>query len=114
MPYIKTTTTAKINNEKKQALTEAFGKAIELIPGKSERWLMLGFSGDTPMALGGDSESGAAIMEVQLLGAAERTHLDALTAELTKILSDALGISKDRIYVNYTSFDTWGWNGENL
>ena len=42
MPYIDLKTTAKVTKEKEIALKAAFGKAIELIPGKSERWLMVG------------------------------------------------------------------------
>ena len=40
MPFINTKTTAKIDKEKEIAIKEEFGKAIELIRGKSERWLM--------------------------------------------------------------------------
>ena len=44
MPYIKTSTTVKVTKEMEKALTEEYGKAIELIPGKSEEWLMLNLS----------------------------------------------------------------------
>ena len=114
MPYIKTTTTAKIDNEKKQALTEAFGRAIELIPGKSERWLMLGFFGEVDMTLAGTAEGGAAMIEVQLLGSASSGAKSDLTAALTSEASSILGVSPGRIYINYSEFDTWGWNGQNL
>jgi hypothetical protein len=42
MPYINTKLSTSLSKEKETALKEQFGKAIALIPGKSESWLMLG------------------------------------------------------------------------
>ena len=114
MPFIRTTTTEKINDETLAKITADFGRAIELIPGKSEKWLMLSFDGEKQMAFGGKTDSGMAIIEVQLLGTAERKYLDRLTEALTDIVSESLEIKPDMIYVNYTYFDTWGYNSSNL
>ena len=50
MPFIETKTSVKLDESKITALKEAYGKDIELIPGKSEQWLMLNFVGDCKMA----------------------------------------------------------------
>ena len=41
MPYIKTTTNVSVPADKEQIIKQKLGKAIEIIPGKSERWLMI-------------------------------------------------------------------------
>lgn len=113
MPYIKTTTTVSISEGKKEELTRAFGRAIELIPGKSEHWLMLKFEGDARMAYRGSAED-CAMVEVDLYGAADGAALDRLTGEISEILARELGLDPDRIYLRYLSVGNWGWNGANL
>ena len=50
MPFIETKTTVKLTNQMEEKLKEAYGKDIEIIPGKSENWLMLNFVGGCHMA----------------------------------------------------------------
>ena len=113
MPYIETKTTRKIGKAESAALREALGKAIELIPGKTDKWLMLSFSGELDMAFAG-AEGDAAMISVDILGHADDNAYAALTAKICDIVSSVLSISKDRIYVKYSEFDRWGWNGINL
>ena len=113
MPFIDTKTTKKISPEDMNSLTEKFGKAIELIPGKSERWLMLNFSDGCRMAFAGSFDD-CAMLEVKLFGAADPCAYDALTAELCKTVSDTLGIPSDRIYVKYEEISAWGFAGSNF
>ena len=37
-----------------------------------------------------------------------------LTAEITKIFNEVLGIEPERIYVKYETTTNWGWNGRNF
>lgn len=43
MPFINAKISVKLTNEKEQIIKEKLGKAIELIEGKTEEWLMIGF-----------------------------------------------------------------------
>ena len=61
MPFIDTKTTVKIDKETELRLKAEFAKAIELIPGKSERWLMLSFSDNERMWFVGDDAPLAAL-----------------------------------------------------
>ena len=99
--------------EQELSLKTAFGKAIELIPGKSERWLMLSFSDNERMWFVGD-DAPLAYLSVKLFGAASDGAYDALTAKLTEIVSAQLNIPSSRIYVKYEEIDHWGWNGSNF
>ena len=114
MPFISTKTNKTLTKENEIALKEAFGKAIELLPGKTEKWLMLSFEGDAHMAFHGDMESEMAFLTVSLVGSASNQAYDNLTKELCTILQDQLGISPDMVYVKYEEIDHWGYNGFNF
>lgn len=114
MPFIETKTTKEITDDVKNRLTKQLGEAISIIKGKSERWLMLDFVGSSKMAFSGDSEKDCAIVSVALLGKAEKSEYDELTAKITEIISSELSVSPDRIYVKYTEHELWGFGGSNL
>ena len=113
MPYIETTTSVAISGKREAAIKERMGKAIELIPGKTESWLMLSFRDNVSMYFKGDYEP-CAIMQVKLFGTADEEAYANLTETLTDIIREELDIDPDRIYVAYEEINTWGWNGGNL
>ena len=114
MPYIDLKTTATVTGEKEIALKAAFGKAIELIPGKSEGWLMVKLDSECKMFLAGDNTDEIAMVEIDIFGSASDKAYDALTEKVCDILNEELSIKKDKIYVKYREVDHWGWNGENV
>lgn len=113
MPYIETKTTRKIGKAEAAALREALGKAIELIPGKTEKWLMLSFNGEVDMAFAG-IDGDAAMISVDILGHADDSVYSALTDKICETVSRVLSLPKDRIYIKYSEFERWGWNGINF
>lgn len=114
MPFIETLTSVAVDTAKEKAIKEKLGEAISLLPGKSERWLMLRTEGSCRMAFAGDDKTPCAMVKVDLFGAADDRSADALTAKITEILSLELGIPPTRIYVRYAATDTWGFAGENF
>lgn len=114
MPYIGTVTTVKINDEKREEIKKHLGKAIELINGKSEKFLMLAFNDDTKMYFSGNDDDDTAFIDVKIFGTAEKSEYDALTAKITEIYSNVLAIAPNRIYVKYEECFNWGWNGVNF
>lgn len=114
MPYINTTTTKKITPEIKKTLVEKLGKAIEIIPGKTDEWLMLNFNSEAQMAFRSTELGGAAMVEVEILGTASADDKEKLTEAICKIVTEVLGISGERTYVTYREVDTWGYNGMNF
>ena len=113
MPYIETTASIAISGRKEQAIKERMGKAIELIPGKTEGWLMLSFRDNVSMFFKGQDDP-CAICQVKLFGSADEAAYAALTAALTDILHEELDLDPDRIYVTYEEIGVWGWNGGNF
>lgn len=114
MPYISTKTNVTITNEKEVLLKEKLGKAIELIPGKSENWLMCSFEGEQSLYFKGDGSSGIAFIEVKIFGKSSQEAYTSLTKKITEIVSAELLISPDKIYVKYEEVSVWGWNGTNF
>ncbi len=114
MPYINTKTTVTISEDKKELIKKKLGNAIELIPGKSENWLMLSFDDNSSMYFKGSKEKPLAFVEVKLFGKASLDAYQKLTNEITDILNKELKIQPDCIYVKYEEVSNWGWNGNNF
>ncbi|WP_026508024.1 phenylpyruvate tautomerase MIF-related protein [Butyrivibrio sp. MC2013] len=114
MPFISTKTSAIITKEQELQLKERLGQAISIIPGKSENWLMLAIEGDIPMYFKGDNSQPVAFIEVKIYGGASSEVYEKMTAELTSIYGDILGIAPNNMYIRYFGSDDWGWNGSNF
>jgi phenylpyruvate tautomerase PptA (4-oxalocrotonate tautomerase family) len=114
MPYISTKTTVTISPEKKELIKQKLGKAIELLPGKSENWLMLSFDEDSSMYFKGSNEKPLAFVEVKIFGKSTAEAFARLTKAITEILHEELNIQPDCIFVKYEEVSVWGWNGNNF
>jgi len=114
MPFIDTKLNFRLTEEKEQALKTRLGEAIACFPGKSEYWLMLNFTDSCRMWFRGYSNHPVAMVEIKLFGAATDEVCAEMTRTVTRIFSEELGLSPDRIYVKYEFCDRWGWNGENF
>lgn len=114
MPYIDSKVSIKISEEKELELKTRLGKAIQIIPGKSESWLMVGFQDNYHLYFRGDNSMPCAFIEVKVFGREDQISFAKMTAEICDIYEDVLGIPKDHIYVKYEAVSSWGWNGNNF
>jgi phenylpyruvate tautomerase PptA (4-oxalocrotonate tautomerase family) len=114
MPYISTKTNVEISKEKEVTIKEKLGKAIALIPGKSENWLMCAFEDQVSMFFKGDGDCNIAFIEVKIFGKSTSDAYLALTKKITEIISEELSVEADKIYVKYEEVSVWGWNGMNF
>ena len=114
MPYIRTTVSNELTDAKREAIKTKFGQAIALIPGKSESWLMLTFEDKMNMYFKGDCSEDYAYLEVSIFGSTSDAAYDRLTATLSEIVNEELGIDRANIYIKYVEADHWGWNGVNF
>lgn len=114
MPYISTKTNVTLSSNNCESIKTKLGKAIELLPGKSENWLMVSFEDESNLYFKGNKDKPLAFVEVQLFGKASKDAYNNLTREITNILNDELNIQPDCIYVKYDEVSTWGWNGSNF
>lgn len=114
MPFIDAKVSVKLNEEQKENIKAGFGKAIGLIPGKSEGWLMVGLQDEYCLYFKGNQNGPTAFVQVQVYGGENPAAFDKLTGEITAILNREASISPDRIYVAYQTTGNWGWNGGNF
>lgn len=114
MPFINSKITLKVEKEIQDVIKERLGKAIELIPGKSESWLMVGFEDEYSLYFKGQDCEKAAFVEVKVLGTVTKESYDQLTAEICKIYKEVLDIPGDQIYIKYEEVSHWGYNGFNF
>jgi len=112
MPYIKTTANIAISKDQRDAIKTQLGKDISLL-GKSESWLMVDFQENAPLYFKGGQEP-AALVGVDLYGGASGTAYGKMTEAITRLLSERLSITPDRIFVKYQEHKIWGWNGSNF
>ena len=102
MPYCNIKTNVKV--EKKKELSKELTKVIELIPGKTENWIMTSIGTDDPCAL----------ITLKTYGEPAQQYYDMVTEGFTKTVSQMLKIRPDRIYVDHEPIAHWGWNGANF
>jgi len=114
MPFIGSKVTVKISEEKEEIIKKKLGEAIQLIPGKSETFLMVGFEDEYSLYLGGEKLENGAFVEIKIFGKANKDDYAKLTAEVCKIYEEELQILKNKIYVKYEEVENWGWNGSNF
>ena len=100
--------------EQETRIKTLLGRAIELIPGKTENWLMLQFEDNCRLWFRGENENPMAMVQVQVFGKAKAEYYDALTKRICALLEEYLSIQPENIYVKYEETSHWGWNGSNF
>lgn len=114
MPFINSKVNVKITKEQEESIKTKLGKAIELIPGKSETWLMVGFEDEYSLYFKGKSFEKIAFVEVKIFGKADSLAYEKLTKAICKIYEEELQIPSDHTYVTYEEITNWGYNGFNF
>ena len=115
MPYIEVVTNVKLEKNNCDELNRTLGKLIEIIPGKTEKWLMVHLEDEAKLCFAGDSESPAAIAFLKAFGRELSPEIyDELTAAVTEKCAGLIGVAPERFYVEYEYTSHWGWNGKNF
>ena len=112
MPFIDCKLNTDITKQQETELKEEFGKAISLIPGKSENCLMVNIQPKCSLYFRGSSEQPTAYISVMVYGKANPAAYDALTSRFNTILSRIAGI--EEMYVSYSETSNFGYNGSNF
>lgn len=111
MPFIQVRVSEKLDEQKIEAVKAKLGKAISLISGKSEAYLMVQVETDCHLYFKGNQDAPTAMCDVSIFGKASRTDCEALTGEICHILEEAAAVPPSRCYVKFQFADTWGFNG---
>lgn len=113
MPFIEIKTNINVSDTSVSLIEKMLGKDIEILPGKSEKWLMVNIIDKQKMCFDGSDEP-CLIAFVDLYGRCDDKSLNSFTSKISDLLSDELNIPKERIYVRYQFTDYWGYAGENF
>ncbi len=114
MPFIGSKVSVKTTDSQKEELKKRLGQAIAILPGKTEKWLMVELEDEKKLYFGGDDSEPTAYVEVSILGNPDSASFAKMTGELSRIYDEILGIKPDRLYVKYDTTKDWGWNGSNF
>lgn len=113
MPMINSKVTVQLSKEKEDILKAELGKAISVM-GKTETYLMVGFEDNYDLYFGGKRLEKGAFVSVSVLGEVNSEESKKMSAEVCKIFEKELGIPGDKIYITYSGYKNWGWNGGNF
>ncbi len=113
MPMINSKITLSVPQEKRYVLKSEIGKAIAVM-GKPESYLMLGFEDNYDLYFGGKKLEKGAFISVEVLGEVNAADSQKMSAKLCEIFQKELGIPGDKIYITYSGYKNWGWNGTNF
>lgn len=111
MPFIISRVSKTITPQQETTLKTRLGKAISLVPGKSEDYLLLGFEDNYHLYLRGDNSRPMAYIEVSIFGNEDHAGYDSFTVEVTRVFQDVLDIQPKNIYIRYSDIPAWGCAG---
>lgn len=114
MPFINSRVSIPMTEPQKETVKEKLGRAISIIPGKTEKWLMIEFADNCDLYFQGNKKEASAFVEIKVFGSIPEDCLDELTRTVCGIYETDLQINKERVYVKYEEIGKWGWNGSNF
>jgi len=111
MPLLKIHTNQSLDDAAQTALMQKASSTVAGLLGKPERYVMIALVTDQPMLFAG-SDAPLAYLELKSIGLPDDAT-PSLSAALCQLISEALDIAQDRIYIEFTSAERhlWGWNG---
>ena len=109
MPYISFKTNHKLTLRQENTIKSKSGELISLIPGKTEKALMIHMEDDQIMYFKGE-ETPCMVIEINLYKSAEFDDKKKLTEAMIQMIHETTKIEADNIYVIFHEFDHWGLN----
>lgn len=114
MPYIHVNVSVEPTKEEELKVKEGLGRIIEMIPGKSEAFLMVQIQSGCHLYFGGNQDAETSYIKVEAFGGLSDECCLTLTQNICKLMEEALGIPQNRTYITYEGLTQWGWNSKNF
>jgi len=106
MPYICVNLTKKLSDQQKDAIKSGLGEKISLIPGKTEKALMVDFSEGHTMYFAGEKRD-LAFVDVRCYKTAEFENKKAFTEAVFELMEQETGLTADDVDRAWGEYDTW-------
>lgn len=110
MPYICVNLTGTLTDQQKDELKRGLGEKIALIPGKSEKALMVDISENHTMYFQGEKRP-LAFVDVRCYKSAAFEDKKRFTEAAFEVVEQVTGLTADDIYLSCGEYDTWGTKG---
>jgi len=101
----------KLEKDEEQKLVSRLGELITIIPGKSEKSLMVSINNDAPLYHGGVAPDKAAYLEIKLFKDCPRESKKEFAAGTIKMLEYEFSIPPKHIYINFFEVFDWAARG---
>ena len=111
MPFIMAKVNVPIGSEQEIKLKSRLGKAIELLPGLSEKYLLAGFESNQHFYLRGDNKEPIAYIEVSVFGNENHLGCENFSRAVTEIFFEVLNVPPQNIYVKFNDIAAWSVGG---
>lgn len=108
MPFVRSYVNIRVTKEQELELKSGLGKAIELVPGKSEEYLVTLFNSECHMYSRGDGSQPVAYIEAAIWGNEFHEGYDEFTAAVSDLYHRVLGIQENNIFIRYEDIPDWG------
>lgn len=111
MPYLKIQSNQSIGEDQAQEFIQQASHLVASTLGKPESYVMVALEPPVPMLFAGSDEP-TVFMELKSIGLSE-SQTPAVSAALCQLAEDTLGITQDRVYIEFADAPRkmWGWNG---
>ena len=106
MPYIRVSTSAKIEDKKK--LLEEISILVASLTNKSKRFVMAKLDESSEMYF--DDQSPCCFLEIKSIGSLNPSEI---SKPISDFVNEKMLIPKDKIYISFedVSASMWAWNG---
>ena len=111
MPFIMTKVNVPVGVAQEVQLKARLGKAMELLPGLSEKYLLTGIEQNCRFYLRGDNAQPVAYIEASLFGNEEHIGYEDFAAVVTEIFAEVLNIPPQNVYIKFSDIAAWSVGG---
>lgn len=111
MPFIMSKVNVPVDAAQEVKLKSRLGKAIELLPGLSEKYLLAGFESDCRFYLRGDKNQSVAYVEVSVFGNEQHIGCEDFSLAVAKIFAEVLNIPPQNVYIKFNDIAAWSVGG---
>ena len=111
MPLINLQVSKKLSTQDENDISKELGKLISLMPGRSEKYLMIGIKDGYTHYLAGERLELAAFMDLRLLGKESTEGQELFVTAAQKAIGELLNIPVEHIYTNILEMPHWGARG---
>ena len=111
MPFVMSKVNVPVDTAQETQFMLRLGKAIEILPGMSEKFLLAGLESNCRLYLRGEKIP-TAYVEVSVFGNEIHYGYEKFAVAVTEIFVDVFNIPPQNVYVKFCDLDCWGVGGK--